>query len=209
MTDNIPTGPDLPGGDDTAWEAIVAGLRHDADAKRWSALSDTSQGTSAQGPVDDDDLSEEGFAEGRTANVDPGDEVGPGNDGDANDGDTGNEASSRDDADDEGRAGPAAVIPPGPIVIWRGPTAGDEAIDPPDDDFHAPVPPPLPRTDAFTTAAWAAAVGGPLYLMLSAIVGLSGPRWAAFLAVGAFFLGAGVLVARMGSEPPEDDGAVV
>jgi hypothetical protein len=93
----------------------------------------------------------------------------------------------------------------------------------PEDDegrFIPPEPPPLPKLDTVTKAAWAALFGGPAYLVVATAVGWSVPGIAAFLAVAAFVTGFAILVLRMnessGSSGPGpggpdsgDDGAVV
>ncbi|GAA2099918.1 hypothetical protein [Actinomadura alba] len=81
-----------------------------------------------------------------------------------------------------------------------------------DDEGHyvPPPPPPLPSGDTVTRTAWASLLGGPLYLLLTVLLGWEVPGWAAFLAVAAFIGGFVTLVLRMGDEPRgPDDGAVV
>lgn len=79
-----------------------------------------------------------------------------------------------------------------------------------EDHFVPPPPPPLPRTDPMTRFAWAALLGGPLYLVASVFLNWHVPSWAAFTAVAAFIGGFVALVLRMGDDPPDsDDGAVV
>ncbi|SEF46877.1 hypothetical protein SAMN04489712_101115 [Thermomonospora echinospora] len=90
--------------------------------------------------------------------------------------------------------------------------ADDPEPPPPDDEGHyvPPPPPPLPSTDPITKTAWLCLVGGPLYLLVTVILGWSVPGWAAFLAVAAFIGGFVTLVLRMGDDPHDtDDGAVV
>jgi hypothetical protein len=86
-----------------------------------------------------------------------------------------------------------------------------EAQDAADEDrYIPPPPPPLPRGDSVTRGAWAALLGGPLYLLLTVFLGWEVPGWAAFLSVAAFIGGFVTLVLRMGDEPRgPDDGAVV
>ncbi|HWG02086.1 MAG TPA: hypothetical protein VG164_09620 [Trebonia sp.] len=85
--------------------------------------------------------------------------------------------------------------------------------DPADDHFVPPAPPPLPRLDPVTKAAWLFLFGGPCYLLLATAVGWTITGLAAFLAVAAFVGGFAVLVFRMDSGGPRDsgpdDGAVV
>lgn len=86
----------------------------------------------------------------------------------------------------------------------------DEAEEEDEDHFVPPPPPPLPNADPVTKGAWVALVGGPLYLLLTVILGWDVPGWAAFVAVAAFIGGFVALVLRMGDEPRDpDDGAVV
>ncbi|WP_018654833.1 hypothetical protein [Actinomadura flavalba] len=77
-----------------------------------------------------------------------------------------------------------------------------------DDDAHfvPPPPPPMPSTDPVTKGAWAALVGGPLYLLCTVLLDWYVPGWAAFLAVAAFIGGFVTLVLRMGDEPRDPDG---
>lgn len=104
--------------------------------------------------------------------------------------------------DSTGRLPTARVIKP----------AGDAEPLPPDDDGHyvPPPPPPLPSADPITKAAWISLVGGPLYLLVTVVMGWDVPGWAAFGAVAAFIGGFVTLVLRMGDDPRDtDDGAVV
>ena len=85
-----------------------------------------------------------------------------------------------------------------------------------DDDgghYEPPPPPPLPAMDRITRLAWTGALGGPLLLLLAALVGLELAGWVGLLAIGAFVAGFVTLVARMQDRPPTDtgpdDGAVV
>jgi hypothetical protein len=81
-----------------------------------------------------------------------------------------------------------------------------------DGHFVPPTPPPLPEVDTVAKFAWAAALGGPLYFLIAALLGWRISGWSAVLAICAFVGGFAVLVARMkdrtGSDDP-DDGAVV
>lgn len=90
------------------------------------------------------------------------------------------------------------------------------AADPAGDDeghYVPPEPPPLPEVEPITRMAWIGVLGGPLLLLVAAILGwqLAGPI--AFVAVGGFVAGFGTLVTRMKDRPPTDlggdDGAVL
>ena len=83
----------------------------------------------------------------------------------------------------------------------------------PDEHFEPPPPPPLPRVDTVGRFAWAGAVGGPVLLVLAALLGIPLAGWVGLLALAAFMAGFVTLVARMKDRPPNDsgpdDGAVV
>lgn len=122
----------------------------------------------------------------------------------------------RTDSDDgEGEPAPASSRPVDePIIIWRGSTEDiDAEIERalPEEHFVPPEPPPLPRADAITWAAWLGAIGSPLLLLLLTALGVSSGLLASVL-VAAFVAGVAVLVTRMrGQRDPydPDDGAVV
>jgi hypothetical protein len=80
-----------------------------------------------------------------------------------------------------------------------------------DEGYVPPEPPPLPRGDLASRAAWAGVLGGPLFLLIAAIVWQSLPKMLLLAALAAFVGGFVTLVARMPSESPDepDDGAVV
>ena len=106
--------------------------------------------------------------------------------------------------------------PAGPrqVVIWRG---SEEDVDAeleraiPDEHFVPPDPPPLPRADAITWAAWIGVIGGPLLLLLVTVLG-AGSGVFVLLAAAGFLGGFAVLLTRMRSQRDPydpDDGAVV
>jgi hypothetical protein len=90
---------------------------------------------------------------------------------------------------------------------------GAVAREDPEDHFQPPTPPPIPLPDTINRAAWAALLGGPLFLVIATIFDLDVSGWAGLLALGAFVGGFVTLVARMEDRPPNDlggdDGAVV
>jgi hypothetical protein len=98
---------------------------------------------------------------------------------------------------------------PFPLPLPGGEDAGDDR----DDHYVPPDPPPLPRLDSVSKAAWAALFGGPGYLLVAVSLGWAIPGWGAFCAVAAFVGGFTTLVVRLGDRPPRDsgpdDGAVV
>jgi hypothetical protein len=88
----------------------------------------------------------------------------------------------------------------------------DKAPDTPEDRYVPPEPPPLPKTDSVTKAAWAALLGGPLVLLASVLLDREVGPWTMFFAFTAFVGGFVTLVARMRREDDDhdpDDGAVV
>jgi hypothetical protein len=125
------------------------------------------------------------------------------------------EGDPDEDIDDDGTgAGNGSAVATGTQEGTGADGAAAAGRQPRDEDhFVPPPPPPLPRTDPITKAAWVALLGGPVYLLLATILGISVGPWEAFLAAGAFVGGFVTLVARMGDRPPTDsgpdDGAVV
>ncbi|MBA9006648.1 MULTISPECIES: hypothetical protein [Thermomonospora] len=99
----------------------------------------------------------------------------------------------------------------GALPTARVVRSADDPLEPDDEGHYVPPPPPpLPSADPVTKAAWLALVGGPLYLLISVVLGWEVPGWAAFASVAAFIGGFVTLVLRMGDDPRDtDDGAVV
>jgi len=128
-----------------------------------------------------------------------------------------------------GAAGPAAVAQPdhwdppirrisvpgtapaAPEIGGAGRHADADRTDEDDDGYQPPEPPPLPRGDVISRVAWAAVIGGPLFLLVAAMLWRSLPTFLLLLALMAFVGGFVTLVARMPQEHPDDpdDGAVV
>ncbi|MFF1478821.1 hypothetical protein ACFVYD_14815 [Streptomyces sp. NPDC058301] len=79
--------------------------------------------------------------------------------------------------------------------------------------FVPPEPPPLPETDVTAKFAWLGVIGGPLLMLLAAVLQWEFTWWLTTLGVGGFIGGFGTLVARMSQDDEEDDdpgrGAVV
>jgi hypothetical protein len=111
-------------------------------------------------------------------------------------------------------AEPPAPRPAEPVVIWRGSTADiDAEIERavPDEHFVPPEPPPLPRADLITTAAWVGAIGAPFALLLVVALGWT-PAWLMIALTVAFVGGFALLLTRLRDQhdPSDpDDGAVV
>lgn len=124
------------------------------------------------------------------------------------------DASADNAGEDEPDNQRASEEPEEPVVIWRGSEADidaelERAV--PDEHFVPPEPPPLPRADAITWAAWLGVVGAPLMLLLLTALGVSSGLLATVL-VAAFVAGIAVLVTRMRTQRDPydpDDGAVV
>jgi hypothetical protein len=127
---------------------------------------------------------------------------------DADDADTDPEATRSEGEDRTGRLPAARVIKSADPSDAAPTEDGDDADD--EDHYIPPPPPPLPDGDMVSRAAWTALLGGPVYLLLTVLLGWEVPGWAAFLAVAAFIGGFVTLVLRMGDDPHgPDDGAVV
>ena len=110
--------------------------------------------------------------------------------------------------------------PSGPVISsydvplapsgWT-PRPDEAAVEEPE-GYVPPEPPPLPRGDAIGWLAWAAVVGGPLFLLLASQVWSDIDRIWIMLAVLAFIAGFATIVARLPNsrgEDDSDDGAVV
>ncbi|WP_406287305.1 hypothetical protein [Embleya sp. NBC_00896] len=107
---------------------------------------------------------------------------------------------------------PAAAGPRDYSLAPPGPPAINELDEDPEAHFVPPPPPPLPKTDAATKIAWIALIGGPLYLLVSVLIGRPVGPWTSFAAFTAFTGGFVALVARMRRDRDDDDpddGAVV
>lgn len=71
-------------------------------------------------------------------------------------------------------------------------------------DYIPPPPPPIPRGDTISRFAWLGAVGGPILMVLTALLDL--PSTVAAVGLTGFVIGFGVLVARMPDRGRTDDG---
>jgi hypothetical protein len=89
--------------------------------------------------------------------------------------------------------------------VWR-PATDAAADDEEDDRYVPPPPPPLPRLDSVAKGAWAALIGGPLYLLLATLLGWQVSGVVALAAVAAFVGGFAVMIFRMGDGPSRGDG---
>ncbi|WP_425543924.1 hypothetical protein [Streptomyces crystallinus] len=89
----------------------------------------------------------------------------------------------------------------------------DDLDDADEGHFVPPEPPPLPETDVTAKFAWLAVIGGPLLMLLAAVLQWEFTWWLTTLGVGGFIGGFGTLVARMSQDDEDDDdpgrGAVV
>lgn len=119
-------------------------------------------------------------------------------DGDGRDG-------GHDDTDETSQPVSAPVGAGGTMFAPQGEVISD------DEGYVPPEPPPLPRGDTVSRLAWAGVLGGPLFLLIAAIVWQELPKTLLLGALAAFVGGFVTLVARMPSDPPDepDDGAVV
>lgn len=108
---------------------------------------------------------------------------------------------------------PQPAAPPPQQARPEPATAGDlnsKASWEDEGHFVPPAAPPVPRGDLVSRLAWAGLIGGPVLLLLAAVLTLGLPTEVLALCVGAFVGGLVTLIVRMkdrGSGP--DDGAVI
>lgn len=135
--------------------------------------------------------------------------------------------AGRRDRDDDGRLGRGVGVG----ELGRGNGFGDRFGDGFDDDsadgprqgadshddeaasdhFVPPTPTPIPRGDAVSRLAWAAVIGGPLGLIVAAVLSWRPSDELLLFAVMAFVAGFVTLIARMRERRPDDpdNGAVL
>lgn len=128
-----------------------------------------------------------------------------------------------DERDLRARDGRAEDPPPAPSVPWGSRPDGGDVDDEflestarqgrtdPEDRFVPEPPPPLPQLPPYKIVAWVGLIGGPVLLLISALLTYALPSWASGLAVIGFVGGFVTLVATMGDRDDRDpgDGAVV
>jgi hypothetical protein len=110
------------------------------------------------------------------------------------------------------RRGPRHRLPDGtgaPGAYELG--TGDGEEDDPHDRFVPPEPPPITSTDLVSRLAWLGVIGGPLFLLVAALVWRALPTLVVIVALAAFIGGFITLVARLPRDRDDgpDDGAVV
>jgi hypothetical protein len=119
------------------------------------------------------------------------------------------EGASRTEPEPEPAAGAQTAGPPtGPPV--PGPR-DFSPVEPLDEHFVPPEPPPLPRGDLQSRLAWVAVLVGPAFLLVAGLFWTGVPRLYLGLAALAFVGGFVALVMRLPTHRDEDDddGAVV
>lgn len=84
-------------------------------------------------------------------------------------------------------------------------------VEPEEDGFVPPEPPPLPVVAPDRGLAWAGVFGSPIVLLGALLLGIAIPTWLGYLLVCGFVGGFLYLVLKMPREPrdPWDDGAQV
>lgn len=118
---------------------------------------------------------------------------------DRKDGGTGSgEAASGDGRDAEQHRGENGEEH-GDNGAWSGPGPRDWAPEEDEDEGHfvPPDPPPPPQADMATKLAWLGALGGPVLLVLAAVLGWEVSWWLATAAIGGFLGGLATLVTRL------------
>lgn len=119
---------------------------------------------------------------------------------------------------DENSYEPLIDVPAG-LTVEPDPEEKDEEAprrrraDDPHDHFVPPEPPRGPRLDWISRAAWLGLIGGPVLLIVAAMLDLDAGGRLMLIAVVGFIAGFLTLVIRMGNRLPQDDtpddGAVV
>ena len=123
------------------------------------------------------------------------------------------------EAEDVSPAAPDEEPVPDADPVWTGHVGGEAAreagaredVDPDDEGYVPPEPPPLPRGDTISRLAWAGVLGAPIFFLLTMLFWRSVPTVLVVLAVAAFIAGFVTLVVRMPDRDDDgwDDGAVV
>lgn len=92
-----------------------------------------------------------------------------------------------------------------------GDTAAESPHDEADDHFVPPTPPPIPRGDAISRAAWTGVLGAPALFVLIALLQWTPPGWLTTGLIASFVAGFVTLIARLRGHHPDDpdNGAVV
>ena len=114
----------------------------------------------------------------------------------------------------ESRRGPRHRMPDGSDVPGGYDLEpGSEPAEPedPQERFVPPEPPPITSTDLPSRLAWIGVIGGPLFLLIAALVWRTLPTFVVIGALAAFIGGFVTLVARLPRDRGDgsDDGAVV
>jgi hypothetical protein len=116
------------------------------------------------------------------------------------------DATPSSDADDEPEPEPRRGL--SSRLVRRGHDSEQQPA--PEEDleghFVPEPPPPLPAADPITRLAWAALLGGPILIVLAALLQISLESWVVVLALAGFVGGFATLVARMRDRPRQDDG---
>jgi hypothetical protein len=121
-------------------------------------------------------------------------------------------ADSRDGADEVHGPDLTTYAGASPASTWRAPAERAPGADDAEEHFVPPPPPPLHLpTDPIARAAWVGLIGGPLLIIVAALLGWTLSGWVGVLAAGGFVGGFVTLIARMKEQPPDsgDNGAVV
>ncbi|HVN11116.1 MAG TPA: hypothetical protein VMT69_03400 [Kineosporiaceae bacterium] len=112
------------------------------------------------------------------------------------------------------RRGPRHRLPDGGTGGGGYELGGGFDPEEPDDEhgrFVPPEPPPISSTDLTSRLAWLGVIGGPLFLLIAALIWRTLPTLVVIAALAAFIGGFITLVARLPRDRADgpDDGAVV
>ncbi len=118
---------------------------------------------------------------------------------------------SAEDLDPHSEPDPSRDRGPEPAALTVQSASPSTWADPPelaalDEHFIPPEVPPIRGGDLVSRLAWASVIGGPLVLLLAAMIGGGLPSSLLAAALIAFVGGFVVLVARMPAHPQGDDG---
>ncbi|MFF3495005.1 hypothetical protein ACFYWS_27070 [Streptomyces sp. NPDC002795] len=196
-TGGQPRDPLLPGDEDAAWAAIVAGYGEEPPdppgAKPFKSVEDlallepeTNESPERPSDAQRSTLKKDAPDQNQDPNPDPG-----------------QEQSQDQDPGKQSPLGSSVSFAPG-IASTPGPR--DHTPPEPDDEGHfvPPEPPPLPEGDVTARFAWLAVIGGPILLLLAVLLGWDMTWWLSTLCIGGFLGGFGTLVARMSPGDDED-----
>ncbi|UQA95959.1 hypothetical protein [Streptomyces halobius] len=204
MAERSPRDPRDPLDEEAAWAEIVAGYGEQPEFPTGGDDADEKANGEA-----DEKRAGGGDGEGHKGDQSGKDsEQAEGGAGPKADGDTKPDAASDSGTGDASRPGSFIVYAPGVGPRdWSAAEPSDDDFDEADEGhFTPPEPPPLPQADVTAKFAWIAVLGGPLLLVVMALLQQPVTWWITLLGIGGFLGGFATLVARMKNDDEDDDG---